>query len=250
VNTTVTVDISKALRVPQGLKAAVEAQLDNNGPGPFTDMKTQWVHIYQNAALRHFDRASRGGSDWAPLTLATILSRKAAKGPGTRGQQRAAARSQLRGVRDMKAARASGATLSIRNRQQVKNNIKAALHNERSAAKRTTLKNKIAALSGHAGVVILKDTGALRNALVIGQAGSVITRGRASITFGFAPVPHVGGSATLAEIAGWHNTGAGHNPKRTILIAPDASTVRQMVAATQAATDKVIANIRRQNGGS
>lgn len=248
-NATVTVDISKALRVPEGLKAAVVAQLENNGPGPYTDMKTQWGSIYQGAMLRNFDTASRGGGDWAPLTLDTILNRKAGKGGGTRREQRASARGQLRGVRDTKAARASGATLSIRNRQQLKNNLKANLHNERSASKRTKIKNKIAALTGSAGTTILKDSGQLRMSLSIGGNGFQVTRGRASITMGFASIPHKGSGATLAQIASWHNDGAGHNPKRTILIAPDASVVRRMAAAAQVATDQVVANIRRQNGG-
>jgi len=87
--------------------------------------------------------------------------------------------------------------------------------------------------SGLPKTTILRDTGVLLNTLdfrtkVRGQLREDLPNG---IRVGFGgPARHgSGGIATIADIASFHDSGAGHLPKRTIIAQPDQITIKQMV---------------------
>lgn len=247
----VRVDISKAITVPADLRAAMAAQVDGTASGPFSEMFNQWAKVYEVECRRHFVQAGAGGADWAPLAVSTILKRRV-KGGGTRRQARGALATKLRGLKEKSAVRATGAVRGERLKKQLANNLKANLHNERVASKRSAIKKKIAALTSAAGTTILRDTGALFNATAIGGPGNLLQRGRASISFGFQSVPHKGRSKSkpsLARIAAWHDAGGGNLPRRRILIDPSAQTIRTFETLGRRAVDKVLAQTRAKNGG-
>lgn len=71
---------------------------------------------------------------------------------------------------------------------------------------------------------ILRDTGLLFSALSFGNPGNLYKKIPYGIRVGFGgPTKHHGGKATIADIAGYHNTGEGNMPKREIIVEPDSS---------------------------
>ena len=73
------------------------------------------------------------------------------------------------------------------------------------------------------------DTGTLYNALTIGNPGNWLEDVKNGVKFGFGgPSRHPSGSATIADIAKFHDTGDGV-PKRQIIVEPDSATVAAMV---------------------
>lgn len=84
--------------------------------------------------------------------------------------------------------------------------------------------------------VILRDTGRLFSALspTVKSAGWFEERRRNTLTVGYGGgAPH-SGKTTISEIASYHQTGAGHLPKRELIVEPDAPTLNRM---TKAVTD-------------
>lgn len=51
--------------------------------------------------------------------------------------------------------------------------------------------------------------------------------------------PHDRGGPTMAQIARWHQTGAGHLPARKIIVGPDQETINEMRAVMKAAVAEV-----------
>ena len=82
------------------------------------------------------------------------------------------------------------------------------------------------------GVSILQDTGVLFDALApefIGAPGQYQDNIPYGIRVGFGgPASHPGSSVTIADIASYHQTGAGRLPKREILVEPDAPRLHLM----------------------
>ncbi len=76
---------------------------------------------------------------------------------------------------------------------------------------------------------ILNDTGTMFAAMSRGAPGNLHQHIPLGIRVGFGPTGHPEGNATIADIAGFHNTGAGRNPKRVILGHPSPQTVRGMM---------------------
>jgi len=81
-------------------------------------------------------------------------------------------------------------------------------------------------------IAILRDTGTLFRALnpVLGQPGSFEqVAGLFTVELGFGGASkHPNGTASIADIAKFHNFGMGHNPTRTIIVPPDAKTREAM----------------------
>jgi len=77
---------------------------------------------------------------------------------------------------------------------------------------------------------ILRNTGVLYNALSPGVSGNLTEIKRDGVVFGFQDQPHGGDKATIRDIATWHDLGMGRNPKREILVAPDAATKERLLA--------------------
>lgn len=153
----------------------------------------QAARRYEAFTRRRFNQYSRGGGDWAPLSISTIRARNArlANVPRRRAKQTNAGFSSL--------ARSRG----------------------RGGA-------ALVAAPGGARVSILRDTGTLFTALTIGATGNDTRDIPNGITYGLGgPARHPGGP-TIVQIATWHHQGAGHNPRRQIIVDPDQPTLRRM----------------------
>lgn len=85
----------------------------------------------------------------------------------------------------------------------------------------------------------LRDTGTLLNALTVGAPGNMFRRTSRGIRVGFGgPARHPDGKATIADIARFHDAGAGDLPQRRIIVVPDAPTIARMNAdAAQAGSE-------------
>jgi hypothetical protein len=122
------------------------------------------------------------------------------------------------------------------------------------AAKRledARLKNRIKRLE-HAGkkrrrrFSILRDTGVLMNALqptASLRPGGIEDHQVNGVAVGYGgPAPHPGRRGpTIAQIAQWHDTGAGRLPRREIIVAPDARTLDLMRRDLEEAVRSLIA---------
>jgi len=91
---------------------------------------------------------------------------------------------------------------------------------------------------GQGEVAILRDTGTLFRALnpILGPPGSIEQIGVRpfAVVLGFGgDAIHPNGKATIADIASFHNAGAGHLPKRQIIVMPSRELVRDMAADAQ-----------------
>lgn len=153
----------------------------------------QAVGRYEAFARRRFVRFSRGGGDWAPLSASTIRARnrRLTRKPSRRGSPDA-------GFSSLARTRRGGREI-------------------------------LAAAPGGARVAILRDRGILFGALTIGAPGNDTHDVQGGIRYGLGgPARHPGGP-TIAQIAEWHNEGAGHNPRRVIIADPDKPTFDRMV---------------------
>ena len=90
---------------------------------------------------------------------------------------------------------------------------------------------------------ILRDTGTLMRAIsprVPGAPGKHTLRGRNGIEIGYGGNDvHPNVNATIAQVALWHQTGAGNNPVREIIVDPDKRTLEGMQSDTDRALDKL-----------
>lgn len=93
---------------------------------------------------------------------------------------------------------------------------------------------------------ILRDTGTLFNALspeFTGKPGALEERIPYGIRIGYGGpgkyTKKYGGVATIADIASFHQVGAGHLPKREIIVAPDEHTIELMVEDMNRAIEKL-----------
>ena len=87
-------------------------------------------------------------------------------------------------------------------------------------------------LGGEPPSAILKDTGQLFNALEPGAPGNTFRDTPDGILVGIGgPVAHAGSTATMAQIAEFHQVGAGKLPARPIMFLPTESdpVVAQMM---------------------
>lgn len=191
------------------------------GSGPFEDMRRQWAARYSAFASKRYSTFSRGGGDWPPLALSTIRAR--------RGPDQRRARAKAKESKRLSLGSASSLARDTRSK----------------AGREAGPLGRLVSAGGRR-VAILVDTGLLKNAVAIGGAGNKITRTPRGLRYGFAFTPHVTGKAkghpTMSKIAAWHHFGLGHNPKREILVAPDAGTQSGMVADANRA-------IRKAQGG-
>ena len=90
------------------------------------------------------------------------------------------------------------------------------------------------------GAKILRDTGTLLAALTIGAPGNVFKLEKDGCLFGFGgPARHPGGKARIADIARFHDSGAGTLPQRQIIVPPDAATIAGMESDVKWAIDQL-----------
>ena len=84
---------------------------------------------------------------------------------------------------------------------------------------------------GGESAAILIDTGTILNAMrpTFGKPGGIQQDVPFGITVGYGtPARHPKGSATIADIAHFHHSGAGNLPVREIIVPPSAAVQRQM----------------------
>lgn len=177
------------------------------GGGPIQKALRQWAERFRGFIQERFVTMSRGG--WTPLKPQTIAQRRAAGG-GTRGKKLAKLKQQ-----HAKAA---------------------AKHGVQSVAA-TKIQTKLDAfVAGNANVAILRDTGTLFNALspaFHGAPGAIEQEIPGGIRVGYGG-PHrysgKGSKASIADIASFHQEGAGHLPIRQIIVAPPQAVVDAMAS--------------------
>lgn len=98
------------------------------------------------------------------------------------------------------------------------------------------------------GTTILRDTGTMFAALapsVIAKPGSITEDIPFGIRVGYGgPMKHPSGSATIADIASFHQVGAGNLPVRKTIVPPDDKTLKAMSGDM----DVAIAELKRASG--
>lgn len=192
----VTTDLGPLKTTRQALAAGFSR--GGSVPPAFVTMRTLWGRRYESFIRRRFDRFSRGGGDWPPLSPRTIRARR----PAARHKR---ARTVTKGRNASKGV-GVGRTVSI-----------------------------------------LRNTGTLFGALTIGAAGNAFRHTPGGIAFGFKGGKHPGGT-TIAQIAAWHNSGAGNNPRRRILVQPDTVTLKQMRGDLNRAIQQTMRDARGGRG--
>jgi hypothetical protein len=100
-----------------------------------------------------------------------------------------------------------------------------------------TVKEVMKGLAAVPGMyAILKDTGLLRNCLVIGEAGNIDEVHGNTLTFGIGGgLTHPEGGPTIGAIARYHQDGGaipGRPPQRKILVIPPTEIIKDMVDAS------------------
>lgn len=171
-------------------QAQLNADLSRSANGPVRQAVHQWAARFRSFTQERFDRFSKGGGSWPALALSTIARRRRGK-TGRQTNRNSLARDTRRGGRLV----AAGGVYSI-----------------------------------------LRDTGQLFAALTPffsrkpGQLQQDIPFG---VRVGVGPDLYDSTSTqavTIQQIAQWHQEGAGHLPKREIIVPPDERTVSQMAA--------------------
>ena len=206
-----------------GLRAyrdAVRRQLESGAlSGALGDMLKQWAARYLGFSRRRFNRFSRGGGDWPALAHSTIAAR---------------ARRKFGRVR-MKKNRLTGLMDFVKS-YSAPRNIKMGPRVSMTSVGRGR-KRKAVGIT----VSILRDTGTLLNALTFGNPGNIVKGRRGGIDVGFGgPARHgKGQGASIVDIAWFHHSGAGHLPRRRILVDPDDRTRRSMIADGQRALQRL-----------
>lgn len=95
--------------------------------------------------------------------------------------------------------------------------------------------------AGSGTPAILRDTGTLFGALSPGTPGNRFKDIENGVSIGYGGrSSHPDGQATIADIARFHQTGAGNLPKREILVEPDRTTKARMLQDMRRAVREVM----------
>lgn len=244
----VTVDLSRLHAMVGGSEFARGGGSVGSSGGVFGAMRLQWAKRYEAFARKRFNANSRGGGDgtWPPLALTTLERRR--QGPNaarTKGKV-----VDGKHVFDPRAGYISLGRDTKIGRSRVYRNGELDLNRPEQLVGAIFFKKNGDAFAVSAN--ILKDTGILFNALTIGQMGNRVQAIPFGVRYGFTEAPHPPrkgskkSKLTIARLASIHHNGnpARHLPRRTILVQPDAQTLRGM------ANDYARAVVRAANGGA
>jgi len=94
---------------------------------------------------------------------------------------------------------------------------------------------------------ILRNTNTLYKAIdpKLKSPGKLTNKGKNYIEIGYGgPDKHPSVNATIAQVATWHQTGAGFNPVRKIIVNPNARTRKGM----EEDADRALAKLSKQTG--
>jgi len=218
----VRVNLAPLLRYRDRIAQGLAGGGDGN---PIRRAFRQWAHIYRAFLQRRFNRFSRGGGDWKPLAKSTILGRRASRG-GTRRQKITRARkTEARAASRLDKLTAKGqggSEKADRARGQIARAAK-------TIREQPTM----------AGISILRDKGLLFNVTApdfTGAPGQLQEDIPFGMRVGFGgPARHPDGTATIADIAGFHQKGGPHLPIRKIIVPPDDPTQRKMASVMDTA---------------
>lgn len=221
-----------------GLKqfsAALSANLAATENGPIRRAMRQWAVRYRGFVQQRFVTNSRGGGDWPGLSLATIYARRTGRGAKakTRGVETTRLMRQVASLRGRKAK-----ALGKRDYAKVR----------KIGLQITKAKARISGLM--TGVAILRDTGTLFLALTptwSAKPGALEQHIPMGVRVGYGgPQRHAkGGGATIADIASFHQTGAGHLPVRRIIVDPTPQLVDAMRDDMERALRKMVGDANR-----
>lgn len=165
----------------------------------------QWAARYRAFIRERFAEYSRGGGDWAPLAPSTLARRR----KGRQGTNRAGGTVRMRKGGKLRDARGQFVTA--------------------------------------VNAAILRDTGtlfaALRPTMAAPGAHERITEFGVEVGFGGA-AKHPGGSATIADIASFHQFGTPRIPARPILVEPPEDVMEGMADDMDRALAKIAKDTR------
>jgi hypothetical protein len=197
---------------------AVRADLRQSANGPIRKALKRWAERARSFWQERFSIMSRGG--WPALEPSTIK-----------------ARNRMAITRLNRALRVGDITQAQYDRR-----IKGARSKQR--------KTNTALAAGTQSVAILMDTGTLFHALDMsfsqrpGQLNESIPFG-IRVGFGGPGREARGGRATVADIAGFHQVGAGHNKVRKIIVPLPDSTKQAMAGDMQTAVREIATEAAR-----
>ena len=201
-------------------RTQVKADLNNQANGPVRKAMKQWGVRYRSFAQERFDAFSKGGGDWPPLAPSTIARRRAAQSSRKKPKP-----SKELGAVESFVKFVGGTSKSSSG------------SNEKPAPKKR--KSKKPAKKGDRKVSILRDLGVLFAVLAptfASKPGSLEVQRPFGITVGYGgPSKHGSGSVTIADIASFHQVGAGHLPQRKIIVAPPVNVTALMAQDMQRA---------------
>lgn len=186
----------------------VDDQLNHRTTGPITKAFKQWGARYRSFIQERYDKYSKGGGDWPRLSWRTLVARRKGK-----GKKKFEATKQMR-------------RLEVR-------------RNGRETRKVKTLE-RLGGMQIKAS--ILRDTNTMFSVVspVFGKPGQLQQGIAFGIRVGYGGNSrHPGAEATIADIARFHQEGAGHLPKREIIVEPTASVISLMAADMQRAVDQL-----------
>ena len=229
---------------------AYKARFKNPKSPQMRPVMNQWRKRYLGYIRRRFVANSRGGGDWPRLKSSTVLSRRH-KGKATK--QALGYRSRLSGMSDVqrKAYRSMLKRTSARLAEQMgssvnSNRVKAlarahVARRVRSLGGKLETRNQIASgLIAGGNASTLRDTGTLFSALDVSRSDNwkFVKNG---LKVGFLKSnnrkhPDAKRSLSVSDIAGIHQFGKGHNPKREIIVNPDNQTTQGMIRDLTRAT--------------
>lgn len=223
--------------------ATVEEALREPFNGALAPTFRLWGEIYRSFIQKRFIDYSRGGGDWPPLKLRSILGRKRNKALRKRVRNPKVKKVEvnygkltvthlINGRISRSKSKPKGNSKGRARRvtfTQAKKKLKAAF----KAVKRKWKNKGKDSSKVKTKQAILTDTGVLRNSLaptIRPSAGAYQRNMNMAIAIGWSGGSHEGG-VTVEQLMLWHHNGVGRLPKRTILALPDTKTVDQLVSA-------------------
>lgn len=191
----------------------------------------RWSQRYRSFSRLRYVRLSRGGGEWPDLKEGTKLAR------AKRGVDRA--------LKKLAGVEVTHKTKHTIRKGQIKQSAIVETKEFKSATRsveRARVKYRKEAATIRAGggsYAILRDTGTMFNVLAptfAGAPGAVEEHAETGVYVGYGgPARHPGpkggeasGSATIADLAFFHDTGKGHLPARPIIVSPDDETLAKM----------------------
>lgn len=108
----VTVKVQIDMSPLKKFQREIDAGLQSTRPGHLRNAIQLWARIYRSFTQERFDKFSKGGGNWAPLSMTTIIARRHGKGGGGKRGGRALGRARASGGGQVSILRDTGALFS------------------------------------------------------------------------------------------------------------------------------------------